>query len=45
MSEHNNIVMNNAEFSADNNETYSRIRSRFILPAVKMTVLNMAKGC
>lgn len=26
MSEHNNTVMNNAEFSADNNETYSKIR-------------------
>ena len=26
MSEYNNTVMNNAEFSADNNKTYAKIR-------------------
>lgn len=43
MSEHNNTVINNAEFSADNNETYSKIRSSVITAQNKIyTAVNSA---
>lgn len=43
MSEHNNTVMNNAEFSADNNETYSKIRISVITAQNKIyTTVNSA---